>query len=229
MDDAKPGHDVNFHSLKGAAHLNGTTGTLVKYLKEEERWSVRRSNGQLVNAKPGNLERVRANDNETKLISTMLEEARKRTAQKTNKHQGRGLEPLPPPSFVLKTADEVHHTLLEGYHKRRMGGVVVSCGDLFMVAIEFYGPYSGDGIQGEMVCIDKGNHRNAQAILKERKCQKGTELGRFFLLGEKTEYIEVTSDATFFKLLGVYQRTASSKGYVDVKSGLPIHDVKISK
>ena len=88
MDDAKPGHDVNFHGLKGAAHLNGTTGTLVKYLKEEERWSVRRSNGQLVNAKPGNLERVRANDNETKLISTMLEEARKRKAQKTNKHQG---------------------------------------------------------------------------------------------------------------------------------------------
>ena len=101
----------------------------------------------------------------------------------------RGAVPLGPAVFPITT-----------FHKRRMGGVVVSCGDLFMVAIELYGPYSGDGIQGEMVCIDRGNHRKAQAILQERKCQKGTELGRFFLLGEKTEYIEVTSDATFFKL-----------------------------
>jgi len=41
MEGAKPGHTVKFHGLKGAAHLNGTEGTLVKFIKKESRWSVR--------------------------------------------------------------------------------------------------------------------------------------------------------------------------------------------
>eukprot|EP00956_Cyclotella_meneghiniana_P004046 scaffold4911_cov47-Cyclotella_meneghiniana.AAC.4 len=56
MDGAKMGHTVKFQGLKGAAHLNGTEGTLVKYMKKEGRWSVRcEDDGALVCAKPENL------------------------------------------------------------------------------------------------------------------------------------------------------------------------------
>ena len=61
MEGAKPGHTVQFQGLKGAAHLNGTEGTLVKYLKKEARWSVRCDNDDggatIVKAKPENLVR----------------------------------------------------------------------------------------------------------------------------------------------------------------------------
>ena len=40
---------------KGAAHLNGTEGTLVKFIKKESRWSVRTDDNTIVNAKPENL------------------------------------------------------------------------------------------------------------------------------------------------------------------------------
>eukprot|EP00956_Cyclotella_meneghiniana_P004045 scaffold4911_cov47-Cyclotella_meneghiniana.AAC.3 len=56
MDGAKPGHTVKFQGLKGAAHLNDTEGTLVKYMKNQGRWSVRcEDDGALVCAKPENL------------------------------------------------------------------------------------------------------------------------------------------------------------------------------
>lgn len=55
MDGAKPGHTVKFQGLKGADHLNGQEGTLVKYVKKEGRWSVRCEDGNTVNAKPENL------------------------------------------------------------------------------------------------------------------------------------------------------------------------------
>ena len=56
MDGAKPGHTVRFQGLKGAAHLNGREGTLVKYLKKEGRWSVRcDGDGSIVKAKTENL------------------------------------------------------------------------------------------------------------------------------------------------------------------------------
>ena len=58
MDGAKPGHTVRFQGLQGAAHLNGTEGTLIKYLKNENRWSVRCDSGDgstVVKAKPDNL------------------------------------------------------------------------------------------------------------------------------------------------------------------------------
>jgi hypothetical protein len=56
MEGAKPGHTVRFQGLKGAAHLNGTQGTLVKFVKKEGRWSVRcDSDNSNVNAKPENL------------------------------------------------------------------------------------------------------------------------------------------------------------------------------
>ena len=58
MEGSQPGHTVKFQGLKGAAHLNGTEGTLVKYIKKEERWSVRcESNDVIVKAKSENLVR----------------------------------------------------------------------------------------------------------------------------------------------------------------------------
>mmetsp|Transcript_7913 Transcript_7913/g.16022 ORF Transcript_7913/g.16022 Transcript_7913/m.16022 type:complete len:271 (-) Transcript_7913:427-1239(-) len=57
METAKKGHTVEFKGLKGAAHLNGTQGTLVEFLKREHRWRVRcDADGVLVNARPENLE-----------------------------------------------------------------------------------------------------------------------------------------------------------------------------
>jgi len=59
MEGAKPGHTVEFHGLKGAAHLNGTKGTLVQLFTRGEakgRWEVRCAVDQKkVNAKPENL------------------------------------------------------------------------------------------------------------------------------------------------------------------------------
>lgn len=56
----EPGHTVEFHGLKGAAHLNGTRGHLVKYLKKEQRWAVRcERDDNIVNARPENLEFVK--------------------------------------------------------------------------------------------------------------------------------------------------------------------------
>lgn len=57
MEGAKPGHTVRFQGLNGAAHLNGTEGTLVKFAKKEGRWSVRcDGDNSIVNAKPENLQ-----------------------------------------------------------------------------------------------------------------------------------------------------------------------------
>jgi len=61
MEGAKlqPGHTIKFQGLKGAAHLNGTEGTLVKFNKKLGRWGVRcESNGDIVNAKSENLARM---------------------------------------------------------------------------------------------------------------------------------------------------------------------------
>jgi len=64
MENAKVGHTVEFHGLKGSAHLNGTRGHLVKYLKKEKRWAVRCEDEEsaLVNARTENLKLVKIVD-----------------------------------------------------------------------------------------------------------------------------------------------------------------------
>mmetsp|Transcript_16681 Transcript_16681/g.19306 ORF Transcript_16681/g.19306 Transcript_16681/m.19306 type:complete len:259 (+) Transcript_16681:30-806(+) len=56
MNEAKPGLIVEFQGLKLASNLNGTQGTLLEFIKKEQRWSVRceLDNG-IVCAKPDNL------------------------------------------------------------------------------------------------------------------------------------------------------------------------------
>ena len=58
--------------MKGAAHLNGTQGTLVQFFHKKDspqfgRWAVRCAvDGEKVNAKPENLRRVQINDPATR-------------------------------------------------------------------------------------------------------------------------------------------------------------------
>ena len=53
----KSGDRVEFHGLKGAAHLNGRNGRLTNFNEQEQRWGVRcDGGGKVVQAKPGNLQ-----------------------------------------------------------------------------------------------------------------------------------------------------------------------------
>jgi len=60
MENAKPGQAVELHGLQGAAHLNGTRGHLVRFLREEQRWvvSCEGNDYKVVNVKPANLKRA---------------------------------------------------------------------------------------------------------------------------------------------------------------------------
>jgi len=56
MDHARPGHTVRFQGLISASHLNGTKGTLVKFLEKHQRWRVLcEFDNKIVGAKPENL------------------------------------------------------------------------------------------------------------------------------------------------------------------------------
>lgn len=51
-----PGQTVKFQGLNGAAHLNGTEGTVVRFDTSEQRWVIRcTANNTMVKAKPENL------------------------------------------------------------------------------------------------------------------------------------------------------------------------------
>ena len=97
-----------------------------------------------------------------------------------------------------------------------------------MLAVEFDGPYGSGGIVGEMVYVDKD--KQAQAVVKRRKCAGGAkDLGTNFLMGETIEYIETTDENSFFDLLQKYKRGASTQGLIDMKSGLRLYEVKITR
>ena len=96
-----------------------------------------------------------------------------------------------------------------------------------MIAIEFNGPYGNGGIQGDMVFADKSG--SAQAVVRDRGCQRATELGRNFLAGETVQYIDTTHESDFFNLLSKYKMQARSQGYIDMKSGLRLYSVVIPR
>ena len=60
MEGAKPGHAVEFQGLKGAAHLNGTKGRIIKFDKKEQRWCVQSDDERYgtVKVKAVNLKRI---------------------------------------------------------------------------------------------------------------------------------------------------------------------------
>lgn len=224
MENAQPGHEVEFHGLQGATHLNGTKGHLVKFLKKEQRWAVRCHNEDsyssepdpVVNAKPENLKRVVP-------VQQQLADA----------YYSRTSGPDRPPSADTVASSShgdlasLHDAVLDCFYKRSKGGVVVSCGDSYMLAVEFDGPFGMGGIAGEMVYVDK--HPKAQAVVRGRRMVSAKELGRNFLLGETVQYIEATNESVFFDLLSRYKRHSSTQGLIDMKSGLKLYDVKIAK
>jgi predicted RNase H-like nuclease (RuvC/YqgF family) len=57
-----PGSSVQFYGLQEMSHLNDTTGTIEAYLNGIQGYSVRCQDGNVVNAKPGNLFRLASND-----------------------------------------------------------------------------------------------------------------------------------------------------------------------
>ena len=95
-----------------------------------------------------------------------------------------------------------------------------------MLAVEFDGPDGSGGLVGEMVYVDK----DKQAVVKRRKCAGGAkDLGTNFLMGETVKYIETTDENSFFDLLKKYTRGASTHGLIDMKSGLRLYEVKITR
>ena len=140
------------------------------------------------------------------------------------------------PSSLRVTGDSVtnnegmaslHAAVLGAFYNQLKGGAIVSCGKNYMMAIEFDGPLRDGGVYGEMVYVDK--NASAQAFVRKRNCKRAAELGKIFLTGETIQYIDTTSESDFFHLLSKYKKISSSTGLIDVKSGLYMYRVKISK
>ena len=219
MENAKPGHRVEFQGLKGAAHLNGTKGHLVRFLKKQKRWvvSCEGEEYQTVNAKPENLMRV---DPEKVYYRHPLT-GQVMIPKTTSK-------PVTDSSMMMNGGFlALHEAVLGAFYNQKKGGAVVSCGDNYMLAVEFDGGHGVGGVHGQMVYVDK--NPLAQAVVRERGCERATELGRNFLAGETIYYIDTTDEDSFFTLLKMYKRRLSTQGYIDLKSGLKLFNVIITK
>ena len=213
MENAKPGHRVEFYGLKGAAHLNETTGRLVKFLTEEQRWVVRCDNdGKEVNAKLENLQHLGEPTHQALANSS--------TSARPSCF-------APGASNSRGNVNSLHGATLDSFYKRRKGGVVISCRKSYMLAVEFDGPFDNGGVYGEMVYVDK--NPQARAVVQQRGCASAKELGKNFLTGETVEYIETTDESSFFNLLNRYRRGSSTQGHIDLHSGLRLYNVKIAK
>lgn len=135
-------------------------------------------------------------------------------------------EPVTDTSIVREGIADLHSAVLSAYHNQRKGGVVISYGDNYMISIEFDGPYGNGGVYGVMVFVDKCP--TAQAVVRDRGCQRATELGRNFLAGETVQYTDTTNEADFFSLLSRYKMQARTQGHIDLKSGMRLYDVTIA-
>lgn len=224
MKNAKPGHSVEFFGLKGAAHLNGKKGHIVKFDKKEQRWVVKCDDDKhnIVRAKVDNLRRVHGDEtHEDEGLHEMLHQHRAANAGRPNP---------PPPKMITSSrhgdVNSLNETVLDSYFKRKMGGAVVFFDDEYMLAVEFFGPRGARCAEAEMVYV--GRDRSARAVVQQRGCASAKELGRNFLLGETTEYIEATNESSFFALLARYTNRAKSKsGLIDMKSGLKIYEAAL--
>lgn len=102
---------------------------------------------------------------------------------------------------------------------------MVSCGDKYMLAIEFDGPTPGGGVCGTMTYVDRDT--KSQAVVRDRRCDQARELGANFLAGETIEYFETLDEAVFFALLRQYKTAARTAGLIDIKSGLKLFEISI--
>lgn len=219
MENAKCGQAVEFHGLQGAAYLNGKRGHLVRFLRDEQRWVVSCDDDDddynVVNVKPANLKL--AGPKKEYFVHPLTGQTMVPKTTST---------PVSDTSIVREGIADLHSAVLSAFHRQRKGGVVVSCGDKYMLAIEFDGPHGNGGVYGEMVFADKG--ASTQAVVRDRGCQRATELGRNFLAGETVQYIDTTNEIDFFSLLSKYESQAKWGGHIDMKSGLRLHIVTIA-
>lgn len=111
--------------------------------------------------------------------------------------------------------------VLAAFYERRMGGVVVTCGNKLMVAIEFDGPWGQGGICGEMVYADK--NPACQAVWQNRGCTP-RKLGENFLMGETIEFVSTDDENEFKIFLKKCQQGMKWGGLIDIKSGLKLHE-----
>ena len=153
MDDAQPGHAVEFQGLRGAAHLNGTKGRLTKFNGKEQHWGVEcddKSNG-IVQAKAANLKRISGHD-ELPEDPGLREYMNRHIAGNKGKST-----PKPPPMNTASkhsNINSLNKAVLDAYYERRMGGVVVFHDTKYMLAVEFDGPSGNRGAEVEMVYVD---------------------------------------------------------------------------
>lgn len=225
MEDAKPGDPVEFQDLKGAAHLNGTRGHLIRFLDDHQRWAVRVvESWKVFNAKPANLKLIKNSESSSKEIYKITNPI---TGEIQYMKPNTTSNPIPSPTNLLNNLESLRQATLDAFYKDRKGGVVISCGDKFMIAIEFDGPFNDTGVMGEMVFVDRD--RRAQAVVRDRGCARAGELGRNFLTGETIKYIDTTNEDDFFRLLFRYKLNCSTQGYIDIKSGLRLFKIKIPK
>ena len=222
MEIARPWQTEQFHGLQGAAHLNGKRGHLVRFLRDQQRWVVScdddgddGDNYNVVNVKPANLKLAGPKKQWFACPVTGDIMVPKTTS-----------EPVTDTSIVREGIADLHSAVLSAYHNQRKGGVVISCGDDYMISIEFDGPYGNGGVYGVMVFADKCP--TAQAVVRDRGCQRATELGRNFLAGETIQYIDTTNENVFFSLLSKYKMQARTQGHIDLKSGMRLYDVTIA-
>ena len=111
--------------------------------------------------------------------------------------------------------EALHTTVLDAFYKREKGGAIISCGDNNVIAIEFDGPLQNGGIYGEMA-YDKRTRGGATAA------------GIRFLDGETYQHIRCNA-SEFDSLLSRYSRQARWTGDTDVKSGLRLYQVRITR
>ncbi|KAL3926733.1 MAG: hypothetical protein SGBAC_013355 [Bacillariaceae sp.] len=188
------------------------------FLGDEQRWAVRcEENYDAVNAKPANLKRVDV-QSKNEILRNPLTGGYMRPAKP---------EPVTDPTTQVDDLNTLHEAVLYGYYQLRKGGMIVSCGDRYMIAIEFDGAFGEGGVCGPMTFVDNG--RKSQAVLKSRKCNHAKALGRNFLLGETVVYFDTVQESIFFDLLKKYKCRASYSGYIDAKSGLDLFQVSIRK
>mmetsp|Transcript_38235 Transcript_38235/g.68933 ORF Transcript_38235/g.68933 Transcript_38235/m.68933 type:complete len:223 (+) Transcript_38235:601-1269(+) len=221
MKNAKPGHNVEFKGLKGAAHLNGTRGHLIEFLKKEQRWAVRcdGGNNEVVKAKTENLTILNRNSEAASMPNIQQQLA-------PPDHDASASRSITSSSHSDDRS--LSKTVIESYYQRRMGGAVVFHGSSYMLAVEFNAPAqhgSSRAISSDMVYVDKSPQ--ARAVVRGRRCNNAKDLGTAFLRGETIEYIEATTENAFFDLLSRYKSGSETKGLIDMGSGLKMHSVTL--
>ena len=116
----------------------------------------------------------------------------------------------------------LHKQVLDAFYVKQKGGVIVRCGQNYMMAIEFDGPLRNGGIEGEMTFVGRGPTRS-------RNSRSALELGKAFLHGETIHYIDCNNEEDFFALLSRYNRGFRFSDEFDVRSGLPLYSGRITK